>query len=278
MKKFLYLFVFMLAVFGAKASNYFTLDGVVNDTLRISPTNLDGYLINYVIANTDGYYDSWALTVIYPNALNIVNVDRGDDMYVPYKTSDGTDSICHAFLAVSPLNTEIPNTNSRYTILSSTITTFGYWDRYNNGNYETYGTVKWATGHYDQMARIDFRVNEDCTGDSIIMSVHITSTDDWRGVPTVNASVTRIIHLVVGYLPGDVNGDEMLTIADATALMSYVISQGDWFDQYQFAAADVNGDGVITIADVTMLTSMVLANGTASIEDINDSLSDLYDM
>ena len=69
-----------------------------------------------------------------------------------------------------------------------------------------------------------------------------------------------------------------MTIADATALMSYVISQGDWFDQYQFAAADVNGDGVITIADVTMLTSMVLANGTASIEDINDSLSDLYDM
>ena len=33
MKKFLYLFVFMLAAFGAKADNYFTIDGVVNDTL-----------------------------------------------------------------------------------------------------------------------------------------------------------------------------------------------------------------------------------------------------
>ena len=278
MKKiFTYLFL-LFAAFSASASNYFTLDGVVNDTLRINPTHLDAYLITHVIANTDGYFDNWTLTVTYPNALEIVTVDSRDDMDVPYKTSDGTDSICKAFLAVSSLNTEIQNTGYQYTILSSTITTFGYWDRYNNGNYETYGTVKWATGHYDQMARIDFRVNEDCTGDSIIMSVHITSTDDWRGVPTVNASVTRIIHLVVGYLFGDVNGDEVVNVADVTALMNYVLAGEDWFDQYQFAAADINGDGVITIADVTALIHMVLANGTASIEDINDILSNSYVM
>ena len=92
------------------------------------------------------------------------------------------------------------------------------------------------------------------------------------------ADFYKVIYLRVAYLFGDVNGDEVVNIADVTALMNYVLAGGDWFDQYQFEAADINGDGVITVGDVSGLIALVLANGTASIEDINDILSNSYDM
>lgn len=51
---------------------------------------------------------------------------------------------------------------------------------------------------------------------------------------------------------GDVNGDGVISILDATELQKYLAKIVD-FDDEQFAIADTNGDGNITILDVTQI-------------------------
>ena len=59
-------------------------------------------------------------------------------------------------------------------------------------------------------------------------------------------------------LQGDVNGDEVVNIADVTTLIDYLL--GNTPEAFDEQAADVNGDGVINIADVTALIDMLLGN------------------
>ena len=55
-------------------------------------------------------------------------------------------------------------------------------------------------------------------------------------------------------IPGDINGDGNMTIADVTSLIDLLLSGGELPD-----GADVNGDGVVTIKDVTDLIDMLLS-------------------
>ena len=54
-------------------------------------------------------------------------------------------------------------------------------------------------------------------------------------------------------IPGDVNGDGNVTIADVSALIDLLLSSGT-----PTAGADVNGDGSVTIADVSALIDLLL--------------------
>ncbi len=58
-------------------------------------------------------------------------------------------------------------------------------------------------------------------------------------------------------LPGDVNRDGDVTIADVTALVNIILGK-DTENVYDHEAADVNGDGDVTIADVTALVNIIL--------------------
>ena len=51
---------------------------------------------------------------------------------------------------------------------------------------------------------------------------------------------------------GDVNGDGVISIADATTLQKYLANIVD-FDYEQLAVADTNGDGSVSIADATQI-------------------------
>ncbi len=55
---------------------------------------------------------------------------------------------------------------------------------------------------------------------------------------------------------GDANGDGVVTIADAMAIVNYILGQP--LDGFVEANADVNGDGKITIADAVSLVNMIL--------------------
>ena len=55
------------------------------------------------------------------------------------------------------------------------------------------------------------------------------------------------------YLIGDVNGDGLVNIADATSLIDMLLAGSEWS-----AKADVNCDGDISIADVTTLIDMLM--------------------
>ena len=57
-------------------------------------------------------------------------------------------------------------------------------------------------------------------------------------------------------MPGDVNNDGYVTIADVTVLIDYLLKGGA--GDINDANADVNGDGDVTIADVTALIDMLL--------------------
>lgn len=59
-------------------------------------------------------------------------------------------------------------------------------------------------------------------------------------------------------LVGDVNGDGMLSSADAVLLARYLLGSVTLTDE-QLAAADINSDGVITTADTVLLAKKLLA-------------------
>jgi hypothetical protein len=61
------------------------------------------------------------------------------------------------------------------------------------------------------------------------------------------------------FVLGDVNGDRNVSIADVTALITYLMSGGS--GNIDVDAADVNGSGSVTIADVTTLINYLM-NGT----------------
>lgn len=274
MKKFILLFTLFFGVLSAQANNYFTLRTVgsspVNDTLRVDPSNSDFFRKFFAVAHFEGYLDHWYLKMTYPSNMDIYHtndpnplvevITRGPKMKIPYFTSNGVQDTCNAALLILMLNEDQTDPTIQSTILSSTITEFGYWDPSNTGNYQSYGTVKWCNGNHDYMFSFNMFIPYGTMSADIILDATLSSTDDWRGVGTVNElHAIKTIHLVIGYQPGDVNGDGTLSTADLTLLIDWLLSGYDNIDVYRQAAADVNGDGVFTIKDVTALADLLLA-------------------
>ena len=63
---------------------------------------------------------------------------------------------------------------------------------------------------------------------------------------------------IIGYENGDANGDGNVTIADAVAVVNYIL--GNASAGFIFGAADVNNDGKITITDAVSIVNMSLDN------------------
>ena len=61
------------------------------------------------------------------------------------------------------------------------------------------------------------------------------------------------------FINGDVNKDNVVNIADVTALIDYLL--GADATNINVDAADVNGDEAVNIADVTALIDMLLSAG-----------------
>ncbi len=69
---------------------------------------------------------------------------------------------------------------------------------------------------------------------------------------------TYLPYLDIQSIPGDVNGDGSVNIADVTSLIDYLL--GSELDIFDAVAADVNGDGSINISDVTSLIDLLLTS------------------
>ncbi len=70
-------------------------------------------------------------------------------------------------------------------------------------------------------------------------------TEDYAGLPIEPAAI-----------PGDVNGDGLVTAADVTALYNFMLNG----DTTTLVHGDVNGDGNITSGDVTFIYNILLGN------------------
>lgn len=60
-------------------------------------------------------------------------------------------------------------------------------------------------------------------------------------------------------LPGDVNCDDVVTVADANAVVRYILTGGEGFSDDIKARADVNNDGVVNVADASAIIAIILA-------------------
>lgn len=70
-------------------------------------------------------------------------------------------------------------------------------------------------------------------------------------LPDVSFDIT-----IVGVSPGDANGDGNVTIADAVAVVNYIL--GNHSDFFVFDAANVDGDSEITISDAFAIVNIIL--------------------
>ncbi|MBR4830113.1 MAG: dockerin type I repeat-containing protein [Muribaculaceae bacterium] len=275
MKKILTLLFVLVAATGTNnASNYFTLRTdfatPVNDTIRIDPSFANTFCKFYAMSHFEGYLDHWYLMMSYPNDMTVYNetynpdpfvevITRGPEMKIPYINSGGTVDTCHASLLILTLNAYLTDT-TKTTIFSSTITDRGYWDPNNDGNYECYGTVKWCNGYHDYMFFFNMFIPYGKLHADITLDAALSSTDDWRGVPTVTMpQALKTIHVKVGFKKGDVNGDGIVDSYDMTVLTDWLLYGFGDASVYQIAASDVNENGVVDLNDLTALIDLLLA-------------------
>ena len=61
------------------------------------------------------------------------------------------------------------------------------------------------------------------------------------------------------FIKGDVNGDDIVTMADANMVVNYFLAT-DKPEDFNVEAADVNGDGDITMADANQIVNMFLGS------------------
>ena len=181
-------------------------------------------------------------------------------MSVPYINSAGINTVYNALLLNRTVNQLADSIYNSY--FSSTITEFGYWDPYNNGNYMTYGTVKWGPGDQDPMVEFKFWIPFGLTDADVCLNAVLSSTNDWRGVPIVNMNpCISNVHIHVGYQRGDVNGDGFVNVGDVTQLTDWMMTHFAGANVYHLEACDVNGDGEIGVDDVSALIDLVLMQG-----------------
>lgn len=60
--------------------------------------------------------------------------------------------------------------------------------------------------------------------------------------------------------PGDANSDETVSIADAVAIVDYILTNGSPTGDFDSTAADVDGNGTITISDAMAIVNIIIGN------------------
>ena len=111
---------------------------------------------------------------------------------------------------------------------------------------------------------------EDFEGNGILFTLKFTVSDDASGTYAVSLRYEKgdvcnyneeevDFQIVPGSvkvgMPGDINGDGLITIKDLSDLKHLIAGLGD--DGFILANCDINGDGMITIKDIAMLKIML---------------------
>ena len=237
-----------MAIGNAFADSYFTIGE--NDTLLVYPNQMANSYLVQVKADFNGRTDEWNMTFSFPTGMQAYSISAGDDMSIPYYNHNG-----ESLIYIAPLTI-----NWQHTEVSTKIWDFGYWDVDGDGQYDPYGTIKWESGEYDDMIDITVLFDPGFTGGTLYLAGNIMSTSDYRQylIDPNPTAFSRTITVIVGYRPGDVNGDGVLNSADVTAMIAYILGNITDWDQYQIAAADLNGDGYVNVTDVNILNDMIL--------------------
>jgi len=60
-------------------------------------------------------------------------------------------------------------------------------------------------------------------------------------------------------IPGDVNGDEKVTVTDVVGLRAIIMS-GQELTEEQLLVADLNEDGKLTVTDIVALRQLIMSS------------------
>lgn len=74
----------------------------------------------------------------------------------------------------------------------------------------------------------------------------------------------KTFNIMVGGIPGDANGDMIVTISDVVAVVNYILTNGNPAGQFIEGAADVDGIEGITIEDAIGIVNIILGNDNTS--------------
>ena len=227
------------------AANYITL----GDSVRINPRYLDGYYRVTATMTVDGMLDDWSMNVTYPDGI-MVKLVSGivplEGMTIGYVDRTGAEQTYEAPLQVS----------ANYATISSHISVQGYWDYDNDGWFDQYGTVKWMPGTYE-MFELNLYVNPAFRSGDIIFDGTLTSGADQRGAVLQGVRFFRTTHVWVGYMRGDLCGNEKIDMGDLTELINILLGQ-EPYDEFALPAADFDGNGTVDMDDLTKLTNYLL--------------------
>jgi hypothetical protein len=253
MKKLQILAAMMLLVsINISAANQFSMSP--NDTVRIHPNRLDGYSQQVISMETDGYCDTWNISMSYPDGMMVKlvsGITPMTGMCVDYLTAQGEWQTYEPQLQVSAAYANISATTSAL---------FGFYD-YGAGVLIPYGSVKWEPGTR-QMFSLNLYIEPTFREGWLIMDAVFNSSADSRGPILSNVRAYKRTYVFIGYERGDVNGDGRINITDVTVLNNALAEQttnGTSLDEFQQRAADMNGDGIVNITDVTMLINYINA-------------------
>ena len=118
-------------------------------------------------------------------------------------------------------------------------------------------SVKPYSGTSGALVVINLTAGEDFTGPATIglKNSFFTTVD---GIEFVLPVESCQVQLLAQQLRGDANGDGIVTIADVSFLIDYLLAGCQ--SSFHTQNADLNADGVVTIADVSSLIDLLLEN------------------
>ena len=246
MKKTFLLFAFLLSLSTISADTYFEIDDY-----EFSRADIGTMVPLPVKAHFSGRLSAWQIYFTLPEGLTLRAAESTEQMTIYYYNRRGKlDSITPGVSKGT-----IP------TVLS-VIMTSGFWDPDGDGEYETYGVVKWEAGDYDHFFTLWFDVLPEFKGGEMIMKSMPSSGKDARG-GTIRETgdegksfFTSTIFTLEPPMPGDVDGNGSLSIADATLLVDYLLNQE--VEGFLVEAAAVDGNDTVSISDVTALIDLLV--------------------
>ena len=124
-----------------------------------------------VRAHFEGRVSGIQLSVTTPDGLTPVSAVSGSDMTVNYLDGDGAETNTTATF----------DTRSDFSLMLGILWQEGYYDDDEDGNFESYGVVKWEAGDYNEMIMLTMRVEEGFDGGEIIVNTEVASGFDARG-------------------------------------------------------------------------------------------------
>lgn len=114
--------------------------------------------------------------------------------------------------------------------------------------------VKTYSGNSGALVTFDVTASEDFVN-PVVIDLRNTLFATVAGIEIPFNDEACTVAPTTSFITGDVNGDDVVNIADVTALIDLLLGNGG----NNNPAADCNGDGVVNIADVTALIDHLLS-------------------